>query len=235
MAIHSQDQSPSYVEKNGWLRLRRRVPKLDSHHFEFLLSWSADLASPLRYALMSAKTELVGDYPLSDQVNVEDAKRQLQRRIDWDWPGQEALSEAAIIEALAQTGLPFRQKAGGWEIPADLSAAKEAVVVERNSGRVRAQIRLWQVPDDALSARTMAQSLSCAQGELRFARIEIDGENYCVASEAGGDALMHELPHCVQAVIDSHKLLAGTPRLSLRPKGYGLNPPPQDELPRPLF
>jgi hypothetical protein len=234
MAIHSHDQSPSYTEKAGWLQIRQPLPKLDVHHFEFLLRWSGSLASPLRYALIGATTELVGDYPLTDKVGFEDAKRQLQRRLDWDWPGQEAPSEAAVTEALALTKFRFQKTADGWEIPTEASGLKEAVVVGRNSGRVRVQIRLGQIPDDALSVRTKAQLLSRAQGELRFARIEVEGENYCVASEAGGDALMHELPHCVTSVLAGHKLLVGTPPLSLRSKPYGWNPP-QDELPRPLF
>jgi len=213
----STPNGPIYTDDGKWLLFRQRLPQLDSHHVELLLDLTRALASPLRYAFSEGGTVMLGEYPLGGAVDARVAEIQLRRRLEW-----------------TLTPIPFQRTEDGWNAATTVSESEETLRVEAIRGGARVQILLGQIPDEALTVKVNSKFFSRKQQELKFARIEVLGENYYIASEAAADSLAHELPHAVDAVEAAYQLLARPAQPTLPSRGYWRSAA-QDEWPRKLF
>lgn len=230
----STPNGPIYTDDGKWLLFRQRLPQLDSHHVELLLDLTRALASPLRYAFSEGGTVMLGEYPLGGAVDARVAEIQLRRRLEWDWPRTTVPGDADVEAALTLTPIPFQRTEHGWNAATTVSESEETLRVEAIRGGARVQILLGQIPDEALTVKVNSKFFSRKQQELKFARIEVLGENYYIASEAAADSLAHELPHAVDAVEAAYQLLARPAQPTLPSRGYWRSAA-QDEWPRKLF
>jgi hypothetical protein len=211
---------PNFFVDGGWLQFCQPMPRLDSHHVEHLLRWTSGLASPLRYTLKDNATVMIGEYPIDGAVDAALAEVQLQRRLDWDWPRTTIPNDESLEAALALAAFPFQRAKTGWLAVSGMSGCREELQVRGMPGGARVEVRLGQIPDDAEVARDKARLLSVEQQGIRFARIEIQGQDYILASEAAAEMLAYELPLCISAVSSAYQLLTRPDHPTLRPRPF---------------
>jgi len=176
----------------GWLHRREPTPERDGASPQLLLEETARLPGTFRLALVGGCVELLGETPEAPFP----AK-----------PVEEAVVEEEVVGALEDCGLPYKRRELGWVVPPGGQRSVEVVLTPREGGlRIESVLAGWDEIGGA-QREALARLLCRAQGQLRFARCELNEARAVVAANLRAGEIETGSAHAVAAVLAAARLL----------------------------